>query len=93
MRDANGNSLFDKALCHVKVGTEWLQGRVVEIKEGGTIVGMAKGGVPVISAAKVKIVCEVEANANPKDPLFNDIVLLVDPKPKTEGLVIEGKTN
>lgn len=84
MKDANGNTLYNNALVHVKVGTEWLQGRITELKEGGSVISMIRATkelkeTPVITAASVKITCEVASQADPRNPLFGDIVILMDP--------------
>lgn len=81
MIDANGNEICPGQLVHVKVGSEWLQGRVTETQPGGTIMKMIKN-VPVVTPSLVVVSCEVKSQVRPDLPLHQDIVVLLDPPKK-----------
>lgn len=89
MKDLNGNELQVGDVVFTKVGLEWLQGTVTELKPGGTILAIKNaqtgqkgvGMTPEVVVVTSKLV----SAADPSIGVHNDIAkLCVPPTHKTE---------
>lgn len=79
VKDAVGNALQEGDFVHVKVGLEWLEGHIIEIKQGGSILSTARGETKM-TAGMVKVKLNAVSVFDPTNPVVLDIYKLTNPK-------------
>lgn len=79
--DAIGNELKRMDLVQLALNDPHIHGKVVEIKGGGIITGLRRGGGEV-SPGLVTVVCTFTFPVDPTNPQLGNVLKLCDPNPE-----------
>lgn len=84
MKDMNQNELKPGMLAQVTLQNAFINGRISEVHEGGTLLGVPDAkGQPQMQIGFVKIVCEVIVQVDPRQtPRIAPIISLLEPAVK-----------
>jgi len=86
VRDARGNELKEGQTVLLKWGMQTVEGVVAEVKQGGVITGLRKGGEQ-ISPATVRIECAFTINCDPTQ-LMSTVYVLQQPEPEEKSKLV-----